>query len=91
MFRKEVTVLNPTGLHARPAAEFVAAAKGFSSRITVRRCNMEGQGSNGKSILALMTLGASRGTLIEISADGPDEEAAVDALAALVEGGFGEL
>jgi phosphocarrier protein HPr len=82
-----VTVLNPLGLHARAAARFVHAATGFTSRIRVGR---GGRQVDGKSIMGLLLLAAARGSTITISADGADEQAALEALAELVRTGFGE-
>jgi phosphocarrier protein len=80
-------VVNQLGLHARAAARFVHLAARFDSHIRV------GRGSrmmDGKSILGILLLAAARGVPLTITAEGPDEQAAVDALAALVESGFGE-
>jgi phosphocarrier protein len=82
-----VIVLNPLGLHARAAARFVHAASGFTSRIRVGRGGRE---VDGKSIMGLLLLAASRGSEITITADGPDEEAATMALCALIERGLDE-
>jgi phosphotransferase system HPr (HPr) family protein len=87
VINRDVTVRNRLGLHARAAARFVHAANGFKSRITVSR---DGRTMDGKSILGILLLAASQGTALDLGADGDDEDAAVDALAALVEGGFGE-
>jgi phosphotransferase system HPr (HPr) family protein len=81
MVEKEVVVVPEAGLHARPAAKFVKEAKGFSSQITVVKGDDE---ANAKSSLRLMTLGAKHGDKIVIRAEGEDEEAAVEALAALI-------
>jgi phosphocarrier protein HPr len=82
-----VTVVNALGLHARAAARFVKVASRFRSQIRVTR----GQHTmDGKSILGLLLLAASRGSELTIVADGPDEAAAVEALGALVERGFEE-
>jgi phosphocarrier protein HPr len=83
-----VTVTNPLGLHARAAARFVHAASAFESRIRVGR---DGREMDGKSIMGLLLLAASRGTMLTISASGPDEQHAIDALRALVERGFDEV
>jgi len=80
-------VRNRLGLHARAAARFVHAANGFRSRVTLSR---DGRTMDGKSILGILLLAASQGTPLTLGADGEDEGAAVDALAALVESGFGE-
>lgn len=87
MRRREVVIRNRLGLHARAAARFVHAASRFRSRVTAGR---DGRVADGKSILGILLLAASQGTAIEVCAEGPDEEEAVAALAALVEGGFGE-
>jgi phosphocarrier protein len=85
--RREVTIQNRLGLHARAAARFVHTAARFQSRVTAGR---NGRVMDGKSILGILLLGASRGTTVEITAEGEDEEAAVEALVALVESRFGE-
>jgi phosphocarrier protein len=84
---RTVTVVNQLGMHARAAAKFVHLATRFESRVRVAR---EGREMDGKSIMGILLLAAARGSSITISADGTDERAAVDALAGLVEGGFGE-
>lgn len=87
MVSREVTIANVLGLHARAAARFVHTAGTFGARVRVRR---DGREMDGKSILGLLLLAASRGTVITITADGPDEQQALDALVRLVEEGFGE-
>lgn len=82
-----VTVNNPLGLHARAAARFVHAASAFESSVRVARAGRE---IDGKSIMGLLLLAAPQGSLITISAHGPDEQRAVDALRTLVERGFVE-
>ena len=74
-------------MHARAAAKFVHLAARFQSRIRVARDARE---MDGKSIMGILLLAAARGSSITISADGSDEREAVDALVALVQGGFGE-
>ncbi len=86
-----VTIINPTGLHARPASEFVSKAKQFSSRITIKNAAQEASVPvNAKSIIHLLTLGLSQGAVAEITAEGEDESAAVETLKQLVESGLGE-
>ena len=86
-----VTIMNPTGLHARPASEFVTLAKQFSSRITIKNASQEVSGAvNAKSIIHILTLGLSQGSVAEITAEGEDEAAAVEALQKLVASGLGE-
>lgn len=80
-----VAVVNVLGLHARAAARFVRLAGTFRSRITVGR---GAQTVDGKSILGLLLLAAGRGTSLEVSASGDDEQEAVTALVSLVSRGF---
>ena len=87
MTTRSVTVVNPLWLHARAAAKFVHIATKFDAQIRVGR---DSKIMDGKSIMGILLLAAARGTTLTISADGPDEEAAADALARLVESGFGE-
>jgi phosphocarrier protein HPr len=86
----ELAVTNATGLHARPAAVFVKAAAGFRSSIRVRNVERDGPPANAKSILAVLAQGAGHGSRIEITADGEDEDLALEHLARLVEDGLGE-
>jgi len=93
---RSVTVVNSLGLHARAAAKFVHVATRFESHVRVGRgAPTEGSSRDsgmmdGKSIMGILLLAAARGTTLTISADGPDEQAAVEALVQLVETGFGE-
>lgn len=87
MIRRELAIRNRLGLHARAAARFVHTASRFRSRVTAGR---DGRVMDGKSILGILLLAASQGTAIEVTAEGEDEERAMEALVALVEGGFGE-
>ena len=87
MAELSVQIVNKHGLHARPAAEIVKAAARFQSDITLRRDDLE---VNGKSIMGVMMLAAEYGSTLELRASGPDEDAAVAALAALIAGKFGE-
>jgi phosphocarrier protein HPr len=84
---KELTIANKYGLHARPAAEFVKLANRFSSEVWVSKEDVE---VNGKSIMGVMMLAAEHGSTIVVRARGDDAEQALDALRALVAGGFGE-
>jgi phosphocarrier protein len=79
------TVVNALGLHARAAARFVRVASTFRSRVRVTR---GGRATDGKSILGLLLLAAARGAVLVISADGPDEREALEALCALTARGF---
>ena len=89
MYTKETIIINKTGLHARPAAEFVGEAKKYTSKITIQESGKEKKG-NAKSIVTILSLGLSKGKSIEICADGPDEKEAVDSLIALIQSGFNE-
>lgn len=85
--RRAVTIVNMRGLHARAAAKFVTTAERFAASVEVAR---DGQVVSARSIMGLMMLGAGRGSAIELRAEGWDAREALDALAALVENGFGE-
>lgn len=90
MTQREITIWNQTGLHARPATEFVSLAKTFVSQITLCKSGTDRKSVNAKSILMVLAEGCGAGTVVEIAADGPDETQAVDALIRLIESGFGE-
>ncbi|MCB1077645.1 MAG: HPr family phosphocarrier protein [Verrucomicrobiae bacterium] len=82
---QDFTIVNPEGLHARPAAKFVKLSNRFASDIWVRRGDEE---VNGKSIMGLMMLAAERGAVIRVSANGNDAEAALSSLGELIDSGF---
>lgn len=84
---KQVTILNALGLHVRPSAEFAEAAGRFRSSVQVIK---DGQVVNAKSSIDLLTLAAVAGTQLTLRAEGEDARAAVEALARLIEGKFGE-
>jgi phosphocarrier protein len=85
--RETVTLVNKLGLHARAAASFVKTAAAFPCEINVAHNDRK---VSGKSIMGVMSLGAAKGSVLELSADGPEESEAVAALAKLVTGRFGE-
>jgi phosphocarrier protein len=87
MAERTVRVVNKNGVHARPAAEIVKCSARFRSEITLSRDDLE---VNGKSIMGVMMLAAEQGSTLTLRAHGPDEDAAVDALVQLIDGGFGE-
>lgn len=87
MVSKSVVLKNKTGLHARPAALFVQAAKGFRSSITVH-CN--GRKADAKSILNVLTLGVNMGCEVTIETEGEDEKEALNKLVRIIEDKFGE-
>jgi phosphocarrier protein HPr len=85
--RRSVIICNRRGLHARAAAKFVKLAETFNAEIIVAK---NGTSVSGVSIMGLMMLAAGPGTSIEVRATGVQAEAAVEALSALVAGGFDE-
>ena len=88
MVTKQVEFINKTGLHARPASDFVMLAKKYESKITI--CKEGGEPVNAKSVVRLLAEGIGQGTKVELAAEGPDEAEAIEALAVLVASGFGE-
>jgi phosphocarrier protein HPr len=83
----EVTICNKLGMHARASAKFVTLATTFKSDISMTRNDQQ---VNGKSIMGIMMLAASNGSLVDICASGEDEDQAMVALCELVNSGFGE-
>ncbi|MDJ1370431.1 phosphocarrier protein HPr [Gulosibacter molinativorax] len=81
--RSTVTLINETGLHARPAAEFVKTASAYDAQIKVN-------GTDAKSLLGIMAMGAKKGTELELVATGAQAQEAIDGLVSLVESGFSE-
>ncbi|WP_169950460.1 HPr family phosphocarrier protein [Microbispora sp. H11081] len=79
---RTVTVRIPSGIHARPAADFVATAKRFSSDLSLEA---KGRKGNCKSLVSLLKLGVGQGTAVAITADGLDEAEAIEALVALLD------
>jgi phosphocarrier protein len=88
MTRGQLTIMNPLGLHARPAAKLVDCAARYTSEI---RLTHQGQTIDAKSIMSVLMLAAPCGAILEVSLDGNDEQAAMEALEALFSTGFGEL
>lgn len=87
MFSKDVTVLNQVGLHARPVTFFIQRANNFKSAIWVSKDERK---VNAKSLLGVLSLGIVRGTTITISAEGEDEQQAVEALVELISANFAD-
>jgi phosphotransferase system HPr (HPr) family protein len=85
-----LTVRNPSGIHARPAAQFVKTAGRFRSKIAVQNLTSGRGPADAKSILAVMPLGVAQGHEIEISADGEDADDALAAITQAVNEGLGE-
>ncbi|MBN9318602.1 MAG: serine kinase [Caulobacterales bacterium 68-7] len=84
---RTVDICNERGLHARASAKFVKLASGFDAEVTVSK---DGSRVDARSIMGLMMLAAGPGCQVEISAEGPEAETAVEALAALVSARFDE-
>lgn len=87
MVKKDFTVLNKLGIHARPAAQFVKVANRFQAEIYVEK---DGDEVDGKSIMGLMMLAAGNGSVITVTADGSDAAEAIAALGELIDRQFGE-
>ena len=87
MQQAQITIINRLGLHARAAGKLVNLAKSFESHVTLSRGEEE---VDGKSIMAVMLLAAPEGTEITLKVEGGDEEEAMAAVAALINGRFGE-
>ncbi len=87
MVEREVEIVNRLGLHARAAAKLVHAAGGFASHVTV---SVGQEDVNAKSILGLLLMAATQGSQVRVRCDGADEQAALDAVTALIADGFGE-
>ncbi len=81
MVKKEFTILNKLGIHARPAAQFVKTANRFEANVFVEK---DGEEVDGKSIMGLMMLAAGHGSIISVSAEGDDADAAMEALGDLI-------
>lgn len=87
MPERAVQIVNKNGLHARPAAEIVKLAAKFQSEITIVKDDLD---VNGKSIMGVMMLAAGKGAVIELIAEGRDEQEAVERIEDLIGRGFGE-
>jgi phosphocarrier protein len=87
LLEKEVEIINQLGLHARAAAKFVSTAGQFSAEVYLGK---DHQKINGKSIMGVMMLAASKGTLLKLSTEGEDEQQAMEALTNLIRDRFGE-
>lgn len=87
---RDIVVSNKLGLHARPAMQFVDLANQFSSNITVKKGGDEPVDADGKSVMQMIILAATEGTVLTIEADGEDADNAVKQLAELFDSKFGE-
>ena len=80
-------IVNKLGMHARASAKFVTLAAQFKSDVTLGR---NGQNANGKSIMGIMMLAAGKGSQVELTVNGDDEDQALEALMGLIANRFGE-
>ena len=87
MIEQDIEIINKLGLHARASAKLVSTASRFSSSIEIE---LSGQKGDAKSIMSMMMLAASKGSLITIRTEGNDEQAAIDALTSLINNYFDE-
>jgi len=87
MLQNEYLIVNKLGLHARASALFVKTASRFTSEVKLAR---EGVEVNGKSIMGIMMLAASKGSTVRLTVDGIDEADAMNTLSELITNGFGE-
>ncbi len=87
MKKKDLLIENKLGLHARSAAQIVKTASGFKSRVLMSKDGME---VDGKSIMGIMMMAAAKGSMVLVSAEGDDEEAALEGMERLFKDRFGE-
>ncbi len=87
MIEQKITIINALGLHARASAKFVSTAARFQSALNVTK---DSKTINGKSIMGVMMLAATKGTEILLQADGPDENEQIHAMIELINNRFGE-
>jgi len=87
MINTQVTIINKLGLHARAAAKLVSCCSAFSSRMSLGR---DGNMVDCKSIMSVMMLAASQGTVLDLEIEGDDEDLALDALQTLINNRFDE-
>lgn len=87
MPQRDVEIVNKLGLHARPSAKLTQLASRFSSEVHMTK---NGRRINAKSIMGVMMLAAARGSTVTLETEGPDADAALEALAELIASGFGE-
>jgi phosphotransferase system HPr (HPr) family protein len=90
MLERNLTVINPLGLHARAAAKLVRLASEYESSVLLRRVDT-GVSADAKSILNLLYVAAASGSVVSITIDGPDEAEAAVAIEQLFSSGFGEI
>ena len=88
MIKREMTITNNIGLHARPATFFIQKANSFKSSIWIEK---EDRKVNAKSLLGVLSLGIAKGMVVTLVADGQDENAAIAGLVELIDSGFSEI
>ncbi len=89
MREENFTIVNAQGLHARPAGQIAKEARNFQSKVTLSVA-ATGKKADAKSLMGIMTLQAKKGTVITVTADGPDEAAAIEKFGGMINSGFGE-
>lgn len=87
MITKTTRIVNKLGLHARPSAQLVGVTAKFDCEVFITK---NGLRVNAKSIMGVMMLAAEKGAKLVVEVDGPDEEAAIEAIIRVIESGFGE-
>jgi phosphocarrier protein len=87
MVTKEMIITNKSGLHARPASQFIKVASGFQSAITIEK---NGKACNAKSIIGVLGMGISQDDRIVLMVEGSDEQEALNELTGLINANFGE-
>jgi len=87
MIEKQLTIINKLGLHARATAKLIGVTNNFTCKIQL---NKDGRCVDGKSIMSVMMLAASQGTVLGVSCDGEDEQQAIAAVEAIINDRFGE-
>ena len=88
MITQKARIVNKLGLHARPSAMLVSATSKFKSQVFFTKNDLR---VNGKSIMGVMMLAAEMGSTLLVEVDGPDEQAALEAVVKVIDSGFGEL
>jgi phosphocarrier protein len=94
MYAKKTVIINKSGIHARPGSTFVREAKKFVSDITITKLDADDKpvkSCSAKSIVLVMAMMLAKGTRVELSASGEDEQTAVDSLVALIDSGLNDL
>jgi phosphocarrier protein len=87
MLKENIEIINKLGLHARASTKLTQTASQFASEVWISR---NGRRVNAKSIMGVMMLAAAKGSMVELETNGADEQAAMDALKALINDYFGE-